>query len=91
MCMENVRFIVFFYLKWTLIYLKCIYIYQKTGEKVSNLGFYALKYKLVLGSFLKLLKLGSARHAGQKAQLGSARQKAGSGVSLKVVYLKRKL
>ena len=54
----------------------------KTGEKVSNLGFYALKFRLVLGSFLKLLKLGSARLAGQKARLGSARQKGGSGGTL---------
>ena len=85
--MENVRFNRFFNLqsKNESIFIK------KTGEKVSNVELYALKFRLVLGSFLKLLKLGSARHAGQKAQLGSARQKAGSGGSLKVVYLKRKL
>ena len=38
--------------------------------------------KARLGSFLKMLKLGSARLADQKAWLGSARQKVGSGASL---------
>ena len=48
-------------------YLPKIVLYlPKTGEKVSNLGFYALKFRLVLGSFLKLLKLGSP-----KSKLGS--------------------
>ena len=51
---------------------------QKTGEKVSNLEFYALKFRLILGSFPKLLKLGSARLAGQKARLGSLKSKLGS-------------
>ena len=54
------------YLPKMLLYL------PKTGEKVSNLGFYALKFRLVLGSFLKLLKLGSARFASQKGR--SARE-----------------
>jgi len=60
------------YLPKMLLYL------PKTGEKVSNLGFYALKFRLVLGSFLKLLKLGSARLAGQKARLGSPKARLGS-------------
>ena len=39
-------------------------------------------FKARLGSFLKMLKLGSARLADQKARLGSARQKVGSGATL---------
>ena len=48
---------------------------KKTGEKVSNLEFYALKFRLILGSFPKLLNIGSARLVGQKARLGSLKSK----------------
>ena len=51
------------YLPKMLLYL------PKTGEKVPNLGFYALKFRLVLGSFLKSLKLGSARWSKSSARL----------------------
>ena len=39
-----------------------------------------------LGSLLKVWKLGSARLAGQKARLGSARQKVGSEASLETMH-----
>ena len=39
-------------------------------------------FKARLGSFLKMLKLGSARLADQKARLDLACQKVGSGASL---------
>ena len=57
------------YLPKMLLYL------PKTGEKVSNLEFYAPKFRLVS-------VVTKARLAGQKAQLALPCQKAGSGASL---------
>ena len=62
-----------------------IYLAVKLVKKVKFRMQHAIffpKIRLVLGSFLNLLKLGSARLASQKARLGSARQKVGSGASL---------